>query len=192
MLPIERRQQILTWVEQEGSLRVSDISSRLHVSEMTVYRDIKPLIDEQKVIKTSNGIAALPHRQAVSAVPTCTYCYKTANTRYSVKLITKSQQIEHTCCAHCALLRYEDVECDVILCHDFLTDTTISAKMATFLFHADVNINCCQPTILTFDSYQQAMKFQTGFGGEIYRFEEAVQTLKQQMNAQSCANRNHL
>ncbi len=45
MLPIERQQQIVTWLEQEGTLRVLDISQRLKVSDMTVYRDIKPLIE---------------------------------------------------------------------------------------------------------------------------------------------------
>lgn len=32
-------------VRQEGTLRVLDISQRLKVSDMTVYRDIKPLIE---------------------------------------------------------------------------------------------------------------------------------------------------
>lgn len=53
MLPIKRRQQILSWIKEEETLRISDISKRLNVSEMTVYRDIKPLIDNGQVIKTA-------------------------------------------------------------------------------------------------------------------------------------------
>jgi len=55
MLPIERKQQILTWLQEEETLRVAEISERLEVSEMTVYRDIASLVKEQKVLKTSNG-----------------------------------------------------------------------------------------------------------------------------------------
>jgi DeoR family transcriptional regulator, copper-sensing transcriptional repressor len=58
MLPVERQQQILTWIEEEGTLRVSEISSRLGVSEMTVNRDLKPLLENNKITKTSNGISA--------------------------------------------------------------------------------------------------------------------------------------
>jgi DeoR/GlpR family transcriptional regulator of sugar metabolism len=36
MLPTKRQEQILTWLEHEETLRVSDISKRIKVSEMTV------------------------------------------------------------------------------------------------------------------------------------------------------------
>ncbi|MBJ3909353.1 DeoR family transcriptional regulator, partial [Salmonella enterica subsp. enterica serovar Agona] len=35
MLPIKRREQILAWIKEEESLRISEISKRLNVSEMT-------------------------------------------------------------------------------------------------------------------------------------------------------------
>ena len=73
MLPIERQQQILSWLEREGTLRVSEISKRLEVSEMTVYRDLKPLIDEQKISKTSNGITLVSTSYETSS--RCSYCF---------------------------------------------------------------------------------------------------------------------
>ncbi|MCF6411062.1 DeoR family transcriptional regulator [Pseudalkalibacillus salsuginis] len=186
MLPIERQQLILTWLEQVETLRVSDISKRLEVSEMTVYRDLKPLIDQQKVLKTSNGVTLIPKINA--SFNHCSYCYKASNTRLSVQLIKKNQQVEQACCPHCGLLRFQDIGDDVsqIICHDFLKDTTISAKMANFLLNADINLNCCQPQVIAFESIKQIKQFQMGFGGEIYNFEEAIQAITAEMNGKGC------
>lgn len=182
MLPIERQQQILAWIEKEGTLRISEISERLAVSEMTIYRDIKPLVEQQKIMKTSNGIALTPPLQ--SSTYACSYCYKESNTRHSVQIITIHQQVKHTCCAHCGLLYYSEIEEEVaqILCKDFLYDTTLSAKLATFIIGADLNLNCCHPQVIAFQSYYQAEQFQKGFGGDIYQFHDAIETIKQKMN----------
>ena len=51
MLPIERQKQILDWLSKEGNLTITEISKRLNVSEMTIYRDIKPLVEEKRFIK---------------------------------------------------------------------------------------------------------------------------------------------
>lgn len=182
-MPLERKKQILTWLEREKSLKTAEISKRLNVSEMTVYRDIKPLLDEEKVVKTSGGIALVNH--SPESVPgTCSYCLKDSRTRLSVQLITKQQQVEHTCCPHCGLLRYDDIKENVsqIICTDFLQDTTISAKMATFLLNADINLNCCEPQVISFGSQQQAKQFQSGFGGELYDFHGAISVIKKQMS----------
>ncbi|MGM7722979.1 DeoR family transcriptional regulator [Metabacillus sp. Hm71] len=188
MLPIERQQQILTWLEQEETLRVSDISKRLQVSEMTVYRDLKPLIDQQKVLKTSNGFTLIA--QSYNSSNHCTYCYKNVNPRLSVQLIKKNQHVEQACCPHCGLLRFQDIENEVsqIICHDFLKDTTISAKIATFILNADLDLNCCQPQVIAFESMKHAKKFQLGFGGEIYGFKEAIQAITLEMHSKNCCD----
>lgn len=186
LLPIERQQQILIWLEEEKSLRISDISKRFNVSEMTVYRDIKPLVDQKKVLKTSKGIS-IPPKQPIPP-DVCTYCLKPANSRFSVQLIRVDQEIETTCCAHCGLLRYKDIEKEVsqMICRDFLKDTTISAKMATFMMETNLNLNCCEPQVLVFESFQQATQFQIGFGGELYRFDAAVAAIDEKMNGSEC------
>ncbi|WP_221563364.1 DeoR family transcriptional regulator [Alkalihalobacillus sp. TS-13] len=183
MLPIERQQQILTWLQQEGSLKVSEISNRLDVSEMTVYRDLKPLLERGEVEKTSKGIS-LGQQTTAPTINACTYCHKTDRTRHSVQLITKHQTVENTCCPHCGLLRYEDIKEEVsqILCSDFLQDTTISAKMATFLLKPNINLNCCHPQVIAFGSLKQAQQFQKGFGGELYSFTEAIDAIENEMN----------
>lgn len=182
MLPIERRQQLLKWLNQEGSLAITEISNRLQVSEMTVYRDIKPLLDEKVVIKTSRGISLAPILNGSSN--TCSYCLKEMNNRHPVQIITYDLRVEQLCCPHCGLLRYKDIEKDVsqIICRDFLQNSTISAKIAYYLMDADFNLNCCQPQVLTFESLKQAEQFQKGFGGVVLLFEEAITEIHKRMN----------
>jgi len=182
MLPIERRQQLLKWLKEEGSLAITEISRRLHVSEMTVYRDIKPLLEEKVIIKTSGGISLAPISKMSSN--TCTYCLKELNSRHPVQIITNDLKVEQLCCPHCGLLRYKDIEKDVsqIICRDFLQNSTISAKMAYYLMGTDFNLNCCQPQVLTFESIKQAEQFQRGFGGVVMRFEEAMDEIQKRMN----------
>jgi DeoR/GlpR family transcriptional regulator of sugar metabolism len=186
MLPIERKQQILTWLQKEGTLRISDISERLEVSEMTVYRDVASLVKEQRVHKTSNGVAILDLE--TSNPKGCSYCAKPINSRLAVQLILTNHQVEQTCCMHCGLLRYNEIESKTsqIICHDFLKDTTISAKRAYFLMEANAHLNCCQPEVLVFDSHKQAQQFQQGFGGELTTFEEARIAIEKSMNGHGC------
>ncbi len=186
MLPIDRQEQILGWLEKEGTLRVSDISTRLGVSEMTVYRDLKPLMDKNKIQKTSNGITAVTNH----AIPSsdCIYCLKPATSRRSVQLVKKDHTIEHACCPHCGLLRYGDIKEEVvqILCHDFLTDVTISGKTATYLVDADLNLNCCHPQVIAFESTKLARQFQTGFGGHLHTFQQAISVISNEMQGPDC------
>ncbi|OKL36332.1 DeoR family transcriptional regulator [Domibacillus mangrovi] len=191
MLRRERQQQILIWLEEEGALRVSEISKRLAVSTVTAYSDIKPLVEQQLILKSLNGIFYMPKKNHASS-HVCSYCNKQSNTRLSVQLIKLNQRIEHTCCAHCGLLRYHQIEKEVsqIICYDFLKDTMISAKIATFLIHSDLQINTCQPQVIIFDSMKKAKQFQSGFGGSIHNFEEAIRVMIEDKNRDHCCQPN--
>ncbi|WP_280517077.1 DeoR family transcriptional regulator [Lederbergia sp. NSJ-179] len=186
MLPIKRQQQILLWLEKEQTLRISEISKRLDVSEMTVYRDIKPLIEQKKVLKTSKGISLQPKTPNSSNV--CSYCLKPIHSRFAVQLIKSDQEIETACCAHCGLLRYQDIEQEVsqMICRDFLKDTTISAKMATFMMGTSLNLHCCEPQVIVFESMDEAKQFQKGFEGELYHFGNVIQAIQQKMSGRTC------
>lgn len=188
MLPIERQKQLLSWLTEEETLKVSDISRKLNVSEMTVYRDIKQLIDQQKIVKTSNGISLT--KETIAPSNHCSYCYKGINTRLSVQLIKTNHQVEQTCCIHCGLLRYQETQAEIsqIICRDFLHDTTLSAKTGFFLINPDLHSNCCQPQLLTFNSMDEAIKFQTGFGGDIYNFEQVFTALNSHMQSSNCCH----
>lgn len=187
MSTIERQRQILVWIQEEEVLKVSEISRRLNVSEMTIYRDLKPLLEQKKIVKTSNGIAIIKEENPFSNL--CSYCYKSVNSRSAVQLIKKNLQIEQTCCIHCGLLRFQDIQTEVsqIICRDYLHDTTISAKSGYFLIDPDLHTNCCKPQVITFQSMIEATKFQKGFGGEIYDFQSINDILKSHMqNDHSC------
>lgn len=181
MLPVERRKQIVSWLEKENTLRIPEISKRLQVSEMTIYRDVHHLVENKKVLKTSSGITLYPKSKPTTKL--CTYCFKHSTTRLAVRLIKLNDEVEHTCCAHCGLLRYKDIENEVtqIICTDFLKDTTISAKLATFLINSKLELHCCQPEVLVFDCYDHALKFQQGFGGTTYSFTDAIYTIQKEM-----------
>jgi DNA-binding transcriptional ArsR family regulator len=185
MLPIERQKQILKWLSEEGNLSIIEISKRLNVSEMTIYRDIKPLLERKKIKKTSGGITLVELEDFSSN--TCRYCLKELNNRHPVQIITNDLKVEQLCCPHCGLLRYKDIEKDVsqIICRDFLQNTTISAKLAYFLMDCDFNLNCCQPQVLTFESLKYAEQFQKGFGGNVYIFNEAINEIGKRMNGGS-------
>lgn len=187
MLPSERQNQILSMLKTKGTVTISELSHHFDVSEMTVYRDLRPLLDEKKVIKTSEGIS-LPPAQSTSS-NSCTYCFKESSHRHPIQIITQDLRVEQLCCPHCGLLRYKDIQNEVsqIICRDFLLDTTISAKLAYFLLDADFNLNCCQPQVLAFESEKHAQKFQTGFGGKLFSFEEAIEEINGRMNGRkSC------
>ncbi|MDA1477844.1 DeoR family transcriptional regulator [Bacillus changyiensis] len=188
MLPIKRRQQILTWVQEEDTLKISVISKRLNVSEMTVYRDIKPLIEKGQVIKTAGGITMNRAKQTPGQI--CLICGKPLSQRLSVQIVKTDSQIEQFCCAHCAMLGYEKLKDNVsqIICRDFLLDITISAKMAVFLLHAELHLNCCQPQALCFASVTDAEKFRKGFGGRICSFDEAAQIIQKEMKESCCCH----
>jgi DNA-binding transcriptional ArsR family regulator len=185
MLPIERQKLILEWLSEEGTLSIIEISKRLNVSEMTIYRDIKPLLEREKIKKTSGGITLVELEHFSSN--TCRYCLKELNNRHPVQIITNDLKVEQLCCPHCGLLRYKDIEKYVsqIICRDFLQNTTISAKLAYFLMDCDFNLNCCQPQVLTFESLKYAEQFQKGFGGNVYTFNEAINEIGRRMNAGS-------
>ncbi|PLT31147.1 DeoR family transcriptional regulator [Peribacillus deserti] len=180
MLPIERQRQILSWLKKEDTLSITDISRRLSVSEMTVYRDIKPLIEENEIVKTTGGITLMKKISSNS----CAYCLRQSENRHSVQIITNDLKVEQLCCPHCGLLHYADIKSEVsqIICRDFLKNTTISARMAYFLFDADFELNCCLPQVIAFESEKHAKQFQKGFGGTIFRFEAAVSEILLRMS----------
>ncbi|MDQ0483668.1 HTH domain-containing protein [Guptibacillus hwajinpoensis] len=186
MLPNARKKQILTWLKKEKALKISDISKRLNVSEMTIYRDVKPLIEMNHALKIPNGIG-LPNPPS-RREGDCHSCLKPVHARLSFEISFDKQQLETFCCARCGLMRYHDTKEDVtqVTCKDYLTDTRIDATGATYLLHSDLNLNCCQPQIITFASRIHARQFQTGFGGDVYHYEEAIRILTFEIDGNAC------
>lgn len=182
MLPIERRKQIEKLICEREHLKISELSEIFNVSEMTIHRDLTPLIKQGKIIKTFGGVTCAKslHSQQQN---TCIYCHRELQKHLANRIVLDDDTTEMTCCAHCGLLRYYQVKKRVvqILSRDFLRQTTINAKKAFFVLNTTLNMNCCQPQVLTFEWKEHAEKFVKGFDGDIYTFTEALQQVYEQM-----------
>lgn len=189
MLPVERQNRIKMLIQERKHMKISELSKELGVSEMTIHRDLKPLIDQGFVIKTFGGVTLNSRVQEPSpSHESCIICQRDINERLAYRIILPNNRIEMACCAHCGLMRHRQLSGNVVqaICHDFLRQTTISAPFAWYVMDTSINIGCCQPQVLTFELKEQAEKFTQGFGGHVYRFDEAVETVHKKMHGNCC------
>lgn len=185
MLPKERQNRIKELLQAKQYIKISELSTELGVSEMTIHRDLKPLINEGIVIKTFGGVSLVNEStHKGSASDECVYCGRKVTERLAYRLFLPNNDIETACCAHCGLLRHRQLDGQVVqaICPDFLRHTTISAPLAWFVMDTSIQMGCCHPQVLSFEWKETADKFVKGFGGEVYSFSEAVETIFQKMN----------
>src|SRR5690625_7654302 len=105
MLPIERKKQIRDLISTKKTLRINELSEQFNVSEMTIYRDIKPLIEEGIISRTLGGISLTEKSQQPSHdQKNCFYCHKPNQSKLSYRLILSNKNIENAGCVHCGLL----------------------------------------------------------------------------------------
>ncbi|MEH7235430.1 DeoR family transcriptional regulator [Bacillus sp. JJ1562] len=188
MLPIERQSQIRRLIQKHKTLKISELSEQFNVSEMTIYRDIKPLVEEGLISKTFGGISLNEtDKHVFPSQSQCIYCHKPNNPKMEYRIILTDNKIETTCCAHCGLLRHRQLGEDVLqaICHDFFMNTTISAPLTWFVLDTTLNVACCQPQVLTFENREHAEKFVKGFGGEIFGLQDAMEVIYQKMQCPS-------
>lgn len=57
MLQIERQNHVLHWLHQRGFLSTQEIANHFHVSQMTIWRDIKDLEKQGLVTRVHGGIS---------------------------------------------------------------------------------------------------------------------------------------
>lgn len=198
MLPIERRECIRELILEHSNLKISELSKELGVSEMTIHRDLKPLIDNGMVIKTFGGISLAQESSAKTDLSknVCVFCHRRIEERLAYQLILDDNSIEMACCAHCGLLRHRQLYEKVphAMCHDFFIQTTVSAPTAWYVMDTSVHIGCCQPQVLTFAWREQADQFVYGFGGKVYSFQQAMEVVFQKMNGcqtEHCSQSEH-
>ncbi|MGM8214662.1 DeoR family transcriptional regulator [Bacillaceae bacterium W0354] len=189
MLPSERQKRIKELIIEHHHLRISDLSKELNVSEMTIHRDLKPLINEGLVEKTFGGISLIRHEQPnMKLSKQCILCQRQVNERLAYRIILTNHQIEVACCAHCGLLRTQQLGHSVVqaICPDFFRQTTISASSAWYVMDTSIQVGCCQPQVLTFEWNDHANKFVKGFGGNVYSHREAIDVINQKMSNEHC------
>lgn len=184
MLPIERLNQINKIIHNEENIKISELSKRLGVSEMTIHRDVKSLIEDGIVAKTFGGISLLNKQISEQPHIGCIICSRKINERIAYRLILADDKIEIACCAHCGLLRHQQREQHVMqaICYDFLRQTTISVQSAWFVMDTTVNMGCCQPQVLTFEWEEHAVNFVKGFGGKVLSFQQATEIVLEKMS----------
>ncbi|WP_373894284.1 DeoR family transcriptional regulator [Virgibacillus sp. CBA3643] len=195
MLPLERQNRIKELIHDKKSMKIAELSVLLGVSEMTVHRDLKPLIDEGLVMKTFGGVALVnEHTSQRSHFETCVFCSRNVNERLAYRLILPNNKIEMSCCAHCGLLRHRQLGDEVIqaICPDFFMQTTISAPLAWYVMDTSVHMGCCNPQVLTFEWKEHADNFVKGFAGKVYSFSEAIEVIYQKMKGNDqCCSKHH-
>lgn len=191
MLPIERQQKIIEIVQTQKHAKISDLSKWFGVSEMTIHRDLKPLIEKGMIIKTFGGVTRAPQQADIKAQHLCVYCHKQIHDKLAYRLVLKKKTIETACCAHCGLLRYDQLSENVFqaICFDFLRLTTINAFSAHYVLDTTIDIGCCHPQVLAFEYKDHADKFVSSFKGQVASFTEAKNIIVKKMEAQhSCSH----
>lgn len=191
MLPIERQSKIKEIVQEKYHVKISDLSKQLKVSEMTIHRDLKPLIEKGVIIKTFGGVTLANQKEQDESIHLCVFCNRQLNDKLAYRLILENNKIEKACCAHCGLLRHHQLAEKVTqaMCYDFLRHTTISAPSAWFVLDTSIDMGCCQPQVLTFEWKDHAERFVKGFGGKVLPFSQAIDSILEKMNGHhSCSH----
>ncbi|OYD07562.1 transcriptional regulator [Paludifilum halophilum] len=192
-MPHARQQRIREWIQKHHNMKIGEISEKLGVSEMTVYRDIQPLLEEGLVKKIYGGIALnRVDPQPPPSVHGCVICGRPIDPRLAYRLVLSGQRVETACCSHCGLLRHRQVQEQVLqaVCQDFFSNTTLSAPMAWYVMGSEPDIRCCQPQVLSFEWKEMAEKFVNGFGGVVLSFVQAAERVEREMKADAdCCTR---
>src|SRR5690625_7671616 len=105
ILPVERQNRIKELIQDKQNMKISTLSQLLHVSEMTIHRDLKPLLKEGFIKKTFGGITLSKEFVPQVEHPVCTYCQHPINNQLAYQLILNNKQHKTTCWAHCVMHR---------------------------------------------------------------------------------------
>lgn len=176
LLASERQKQIKELIVSRKTLKISELSEIFKVSEMTIHRDIKAMVESGFIEKTFGGISLINQESNVPNGNECVVCHRSIHPRLSCRLILTKNRMEVACCTHCGFIRRQMLGHEVIeiLCCDFFTNTTISAMNAWFVMNTTVDMSCCQPQSLPFNQREHAEGFVRGFGGTVETYMGAI------------------
>jgi len=188
----ERRKALMAWLEEEGSLSLTEIVERFAISKMTAHRDLEALENRQLLKRIHGGAVSIDRPQvsaAGSAPPVepaagqCVVCFRPTSQHLLYSLTLRSGEQYKACCPHCgvaAQLQYGN-EVAMALTADYLTGRPHPAQSSYFLL-GSAAAPCCKPSMLTFEDEGMARRFQTGFGGSLGRIEDAASFLLEEMS----------
>lgn len=111
------------------------------------------------------------------AADSCPLCgMALAGNENTAMVITMKSGEEVTyCCPHCGLwvLAAEKDQVKSAKVRDFIKGEWLDAAAATYLFNSKA-VPACSPSWLAFGSKKEIEMFQEGFGGTIYRYDDAL------------------
>jgi len=199
MKATQRRKELLAMILDKGGLSLKEITEQFDVSKMTIHRDLDVLESRGLIRRIFGG--AVPADDAKATLPaaapspssvrsthpfqpmdTCLVCLRpvTQHLLYGITLTTSEQYF--ACCPHCGLsahLRHKE-NITSAMTADFISGRPHPAHRSFFLMGSTA-APCCTPSILTFESEEQAKRFQAGFGGTIGSLQAALEFLEEEM-----------
>ncbi|MGC8852680.1 MAG: DeoR family transcriptional regulator [Hydrogenobacter sp.] len=105
---MDRKEKLLELIK-EGYNNVKALSQYFGVSLMTIYRDVRELEKEGKLIRKHGEIKLrTPEDTKEEGKDTCAYCTKLLDKRLEFIYYLKDRKIK-ACCAHCGLLLYKQI-----------------------------------------------------------------------------------
>src|SRR5699024_10975889 len=127
-MPVERRHRIKSLISDRINIKITEISKKLGMSEMTINKDLNAHSTGGFAEKTYGRVTLNQQEVHVNGTDTCVICQHEINERLAYRLILQDNNIEMACCAHCGLIRHQQLADQVVqaICHDFLKSTTIS------------------------------------------------------------------
>lgn len=175
-LPNVRQEQILKWLGESQSLSIEDLVNRLHVSVMTVHRDLDQLVRSGQVAKVHGGVMLdQPREQHQRAIQLCRACGIPAPERTMMIIQLPKSEPYHACCPHCGFFLLKELSSNAsVLAREFIYGRMVNASQAFYLAESSVTL-CCQPSHLCFACIEDAQRFQQGFGGQILTYDDALQ-----------------
>lgn len=180
----ERRRRILDALHRQSHLQVDELAADLGVSRMTIHRDLDALERAGNLRKVHGG-AAMVDPSTETGVR-CWFCKAAipAGSRTQVLLHLPDDVVQPACCPHCGLLALamRGAGVTATLVTDFLYGGISSAQQAVYLIDPAVRL-CCTPTVLAFFDAADAARFQRGFGGEVFGFDETMHYLRQSLTS---------
>lgn len=179
---MDRKEKILELI-QRGYDNVKALSQYFGVSLMTIYRDVRELEREGKIVRKHGELRLRTEEELKEEKKdVCAYCTKAVDRRLEFIYYLKNRKIK-ACCAHCGLLLYKDIkedEVEACMTWDFITGNPISCYSAWYVVGSSA-LPCCSPSAIAFANREDAEKFAKGYGGAVMDFEKAVEGIRDLM-----------
>lgn len=171
----DREKKILEVLQQQGSASVQELAEVFGVSAMTIHRDLNKL-DKAGALRKKHGGATLLTAAPAARENACAMCKKVAPERTAFIVSAENGEQLRACCPHCGLMLQNRAKKSRGLTTDFLRGHVVSASQAVYLLGSEISL-CCAPSVLSFESRQDAEKFRKGFGGTLATMHEVMRHL---------------